>query len=80
MHNELIVCLAALFLLAGCEEDKCQYYPKSSKNYTEAFDHCMDKAAVISKSGTHDNSYNTIEECRSYASSIDTAICREEKK
>ena len=79
-NTDLIVAITAIFLLAGCEEDKCNRPVTDSKNYQAAFDHCMDKAAAVSKSGTHDNYYNTVEECQRYAVRVDTAQCLEGKK
>lgn len=72
-----VTIIACLFLL-GCKEDKCTRNIANTKNWQEAFDHCMDKAAAVSKSGTHDNSYDTVSECQTYAWRVDTAKCKEE--
>lgn len=80
MTRGLIVALSALILLTACEEDKCNRTVTDSANYQAAFDHCMEKAALIAKSGNHDNSYNTVEECQSYAMRIDAALCKEKRQ
>lgn len=85
MTTNLIVratALSALLILAGCKPDGDDCFQKkinSSTVYQSAFDHCMNRASEVSKSGTHDNSYNTVDECESYAYSIDHAVCQEKK-
>jgi len=72
-----LLVLAAILLLGACKENKCAKLVPDSAGYQSAFDHCMGEAAQLSKAGTHDNSYDTVEECQDYALRMVTAKCDE---
>lgn len=78
---QIIKLMTAILLLtlAGCNEGKCNRPVSDNARFMAAFDHCMDKAASLSKGGTHDNSYDTVKECENFAMAIANAQCREDK-
>lgn len=70
-----VLLLAAFLLLAGCKENDCQ--GGNATDYKNEFSFCMDKAAQVQVDGSHDNRYDLVSACESYAHTEATRMCME---
>jgi len=69
-----IAMLSVVFLCGCIPENNCGREGYQNK-VRESFGFCMDNAAKVAREGTHDNSYNTIEECKSFAYNQALELC-----